>query len=84
MFSLVESWQVSGLSRKAFCEQEGITVFKFNYWAAKLKKDRSLSGGFIRLQPQVAGSGYEITYPSGVKLQVKDADLATLSQLLRL
>jgi len=84
MFNLVESWKDSGLSRSAFCEQEGITVFKFNYWAAKKRKAELTPGGFTRLDPPASASAYEILYPNGVRLSVKSADLGTLSQLLKL
>ena len=32
MFSLIESWQQSGLSQKAFCKQHQIVSHVFYYW----------------------------------------------------
>lgn len=32
MFSLIENWQQSGLSQKAFCEQQQIAAHQFYYW----------------------------------------------------
>ncbi len=32
MFSLITSWQQSGLSQKAYCEHHGIGYHVFHYW----------------------------------------------------
>lgn len=84
MFDLVENWRKSDLSKKLFCENHGVNIHTFNYWIAKTQNEKMETGGFIRLQPSSFDSSYEITYPNGVKLCVKSADLATLSQLLKL
>lgn len=85
MFSLVERWRDSGLSREVFSQQNDIKVSTLAYWISKKKEvEMAASGRFVRLQPPSFDSGYEITYPNGVKLCVKSADLATLSQLLKL
>ena len=35
MFRLVDQWKESGLTRKAFAEQHGITDSKLEYWCRK-------------------------------------------------
>ncbi len=32
MFSVIESWQRSGLSQKAYCQQHSIRYHQFHYW----------------------------------------------------
>lgn len=39
MFSLVEKWRESGLSRKDFAKQHGIPRTSFNYWCKKQSKE---------------------------------------------
>ncbi len=36
---LVAAQQSSGLSQKAFCEQEGLSLATFGYWRRKLRKE---------------------------------------------
>ncbi|WP_191603746.1 IS66 family insertion sequence element accessory protein TnpA [Marinomonas algicola] len=31
----IEKWRSSGLSAKAFCEQEGLVYHQFGYWRQK-------------------------------------------------
>lgn len=57
MFSLIENWHQSGLSQKAFCEQQQIAVHQFYYWykCYRIKNDVSIAGvaqGFIELHTQ--------------------------------
>ena len=35
MFSLVEKWRESDLTRKAFAQQNGISLTSFDYWCKK-------------------------------------------------
>ena len=35
MFSLVEKWRESNLTRKVFAEQNGISLTSFDYWCKK-------------------------------------------------
>jgi len=38
MFELIEQWQQSGLSQKAFCEQHSIRYYVFHYWYRRYRK----------------------------------------------
>lgn len=57
MFSLIENWHQSGLSQKAFCEQQQIAAHQFYYWykCYRAKNDVPIAGvgkGFIELHSQ--------------------------------
>ena len=87
MFTLVGQWRESGLTRKEFCLQHGITMGKFSYWISRWKEDQS--GGdnvFIPMgTPGTAGhSVLSVIYPNGVRLEVPSADLGLLSRLIAL
>ena len=60
MFSIISSWQQSGLSQKSFCEQHNIRYHVFHYWY-KCYRDLQSSTkdeGFIplKIQPSVNDS----------------------------
>jgi len=87
MFTLVVQWRESGLTRKEFCLQHGITLAKFGYWIARWREDGSVGdSGFIPMgSPGVAGhSVLSVVYPNGVRLEVSSADLGLLSRLIAL
>jgi len=43
--AVLNEWRESGLSRRAFAEQRGLTVGRLNYWAGRLRTlDRVLDG----------------------------------------
>lgn len=85
MFKLVALWRESGLSRDQFSQKHNLKRGMFSYWIAKEEQSKAEGvEGFTRLDPPSIDSGYEITYPNGVKLHVKNASLSTLSLLLKL
>ncbi|MBK1442701.1 IS66 family insertion sequence element accessory protein TnpB [Parapedobacter sp. ISTM3] len=87
MFALVRQWRESGLTRKEFCLQHGITLSKFGYWISRWKEDQSaVNSGFIPMgSPGIAGhSVLSVIYPNGVRLEVPSADLGLLSRLIAL
>ena len=50
-FSMVESWKQSGLSQKAYCEQNTIRYHVFHYWYKVYKgKQYSSTGTFVPLK----------------------------------
>ena len=87
MFTLVRQWRDSGLTRKEFCTQHGITIAKFGYWIARWKEDQSGGGsGFIPMGSLVTGNvpAISVVYPNGVRVEVPSADLGLLSRLIAL
>lgn len=81
MLALVAHWRESGLSRKQFCAQIGITLSKFNYWVAKERAQTA--DGFVELGRGQSWGPIDVTYPNGVRLQAP-ADLSLLSRLIHL
>lgn len=87
MRSIVEDWKRSGLSKKKFCELEGIATGTFYYWlkccSTPMKKEEDLSG-FQEVIPEV-GMDVEVCYPNGVVIRLpKDSPLSKLGQLISL
>lgn len=50
MLGHVKEWQYSGLSQISYCQEQGISFSKFNYWVRK-SRPASVSGpGFVPIQ----------------------------------
>jgi transposase-like protein len=82
MFPIVESWQQSGLSKKAFCEAQGIIKSVFFYWCKKYREEHR-PGGFVALttggvHALAQGQSMEIQYPNGVVLRLPTSTPAGL------
>ena len=71
MFSMLDQWQQSGLSQKAWCIQSGIAYHVFHYWY-KRYRDRSnalQNHSFVELKVQsCAMAGIELILPDGRRL----------------
>lgn len=79
MHGIINRWESSGLSQKAFCKVEGINYYKFKYWKTQYQNEQKLTDknqvdvqkDFIALEiPNIKTliSGIEINFPNGVKL----------------
>ena len=75
MFSLIESWQQSGLSQKAFCEQHQLMPHVFYYWYKCYRSQNNISvvqpaKGFIEIQSQAIQpeAAIEILLPCGHRI----------------
>ena len=86
MLPLVEQWQQSGMSQRAFCQQHHLKVSTFGYWVGRSKQSQACPGGFspIDVSGASAGQQVEIIYPNGVKLAVGTQDLRLIGQLIGL
>jgi hypothetical protein len=91
MYTLVEQWEASGLSKKEFSQNAGITYDSFLYWAQKYSREvnrttKRSSEIFVPLQMDypvnIQELPVEITYPNGVKLACSPS--VSLEQLHRL
>jgi hypothetical protein len=74
MFPVIEAWQNSGLSKRAFCEEQGIVESVFFYWSKKYREENE-QYGFIPLTVGASHSftqshSIEIQYPNGVVLKL--------------
>ena len=71
MFSKIEQWQKSGLSQKAWCEQEKIVYHIFHYWYKKYRgaNDAAAPSPFVelKLQPSAMACA-ELLLPDGRRL----------------
>lgn len=77
---LYESFLVSGMARKVFCEQQQINMYTFKYWQRKFELKPTSNFISIKkpkttLQPTV-NAGFEIELRNGVKIRtVLDFDI---------
>ena len=64
----IKEWEQSGLNKKAFCRERGITYPTFHYWYKRL----SGSSGFTEIavaSPSLsATNSYELVFPSGTRM----------------
>jgi hypothetical protein len=70
---LMEQQAASGLSRKAFCERQGIVRSSFESWRRRLAS-RSAAGGFVELTaPGEVRKRWdvEIELPGGVQFRIR-------------
>ena len=74
MYAMIASWQQSGLSQKAYCEQNSIRYHVFHYWY-KRYRDRqppSKEAGFVALHLQpfsgLPAAGIELVLVDGKRL----------------
>jgi hypothetical protein len=74
MFEMIQQWQQSGLSQKAFCEQRALAPYKFYYWYKRYRRQDAAinksSRSFIKLKIQnhSLASTAEIYFPNGVRV----------------
>ena len=74
MFKLIEQWQQSKLTQKAYCVQLSIKYHVFHYWYNRYRQEQSGTVGnsstFIKLQvaKPVAAGAIEIHFPGGIRL----------------
>jgi len=68
----IESWKQSGLSQRAYCQQNGLQAHRFSYWKLKLLRtqsecvDSASSSNFIQLNP----THYSFTEHSPLAIQL--------------
>jgi transposase-like protein len=74
MFEMIEDWQESGLTKKAYCQQQSIKHHSFYYWYKCYRTEHGNadndSGGFAKLKidKSVIAASVEIYFPGGVRL----------------
>lgn len=55
MFSLIDEWKASGVTRKSFCAEQDINLHTFSYWVTKRRRADQQSGSFAAVD--VSGAG---------------------------
>ena len=65
---VINEWQTSGLSKKAFCLEKNITYPTFHYWYKRLVS--APTSGFMEMTVQTdeRDGGCEIIFPSGARM----------------
>jgi hypothetical protein len=72
MFQLIEEWESSNLTKKAFSRERQIPISVFHYWCRRFR-ELDNPGGFVPIEVQGMndhGSMIEIKYPNGVSLRL--------------
>ncbi len=65
MLAYYKEWQESGLGKKAYCSQKGLTPSTFFYWIRKLALQKE------SLPPVSAASFTELTLPAPIPLPAR-------------
>ncbi len=78
MFEMIEQWQQSGLTKKAYCEQQSIKHHSFYYWYKRYRQQHpdidNNSSSFVKLQIEKSpvATSVEIYFPGGIRLLFHD------------
>lgn len=72
MFDLIESCLSSGLTKREFCQQQGIKLSLFYYWQKRYRQHQEADAGFLPVQinGRQGASDIEIVYPNGVQVRL--------------
>ena len=76
MFAMISSWQKSGLTQKAYCQEHAVSYHIFHYWYKRYRTSQSpdKEPGFIPFQitpsPSLVGTlaHIELLLPDGKRL----------------
>ena len=88
---LIQECNNSGLTKRAFCQQRGISEKSFYYWLRKLRSQMAEASGpqLVQLEPtvisddmlQIQYRGAELKLPAGVDIETVAALLRSLQSL---
>lgn len=84
----VEAWERSGLSQRAWCGVEGVSLSTFQWWRQRLVREASgeSAASFmpLRLEPGVTTASIEVRLRSGTQIRFEgEAALRAVEPLLR-
>jgi hypothetical protein len=71
---IIARYRQSGLGRRQFCEQEGLTLRTFEKWYGRVRRSESSKGGFVEVKPARTTAelwAVEVALPTGVRLRVR-------------
>ena len=79
----IEKWRLSGLSAKAFCEQEGLVYHQFGYWRQKFLSADDAPTGSKWVPVTIAAeshhtSSLEVLLPNGAVIRGIDTGNVSL------
>jgi hypothetical protein len=76
MFPIIEDWQCSGLTKKAYCEQKGVAQALFFYWQKKHKEEHGPNGflpmDIYGVDKTFANGFIEVKHPNGVTIRLPE------------
>ena len=86
MITLVEEFNRSGLTQRAFCLQKQIIHSTFQYWYLKLKRQSQTSENFfsVDFNRDLDSGKIEVCYPNGTSVRMESFNLTHIRQLLSL
>lgn len=61
MLGHVKQWQYSGLSQIGYCQEQGISFSKFNYWVRKTRPNSLPAQGFVPIKLEKSPSAVSIS-----------------------
>jgi len=83
---MINGWQQSGTTQKAFCIANNIAYHVFHYWYGIYRSEQKATGLFlpVNITPAVNRDQITITGVSGIQLQVPltDQSVRFIKQLL--
>lgn len=71
-----EAWMASGISQRAYCEQEGISYYSFVYQHTRLmNQSKKTPLSFIEAKPEPAviggqAAGLQLLLPNGIRIGI--------------
>lgn len=75
MYPVVERWLASPLSKKDFCQQEGLPLSVLGYWITRYNRERvetQINQGFMPLRittsPNYRPAYMEVYLPTGIRI----------------
>jgi len=97
MFALIERFNSSGLNRKVFCEQNGISYSTFQWWQHQYRHREKISvvrdsqiNDFVPIHVtpphrlDAFSSACRIEYPNGVVISFREVNVQILAELTAL
>ena len=83
MFKFVESYRQSGLTQKQFCDQKGLSLYKFKYWITKYNKLKTASFIPLHVKESQPSNSYRIDLPNGIVIHLTGSEgLILISELI--
>ena len=83
---LVELWELSGQSQRAFCEEHELVASQFSYWKRKYRPSSKTKPNFQQVSSlNGAASSFNLETSSGARVSVPMGfDSASLKRLLEI
>ncbi|MHB2149757.1 IS66 family insertion sequence element accessory protein TnpA [Calditrichota bacterium LG25] len=85
MFKIIEAYEQSGQTQRAFCKERELAFTTFLYWLRKYRKEKTKSASFIPLNilNRDSNSHYRIDLPNGIIIHLNGSEgLKLISELI--